>query len=82
MNQKIIKAISLLLGIGTLLLTPRDLYACAVCFGATDLSSRMGLAMAILTLLCILLFVLGSFVVFFVQIQKRAKKFLPLNQYQ
>ena len=82
MNQKIIYIISLLFGVTTMFFTPGNLYACAVCFGATDLSSRMGLAMAILTLLCILLFVLGSFVVFFVQIQKRAKKFLPLNQYQ
>ena len=81
MNQKIIYIIALLFCVTTMFFTPGNVYACAVCFGATDLSSRMGLAMAILTLLCILLFVLSGFIAFFVQIQKRAKKFLLLNQH-
>ena len=56
------------------MIAPRVSYGCAVCFGATDLSVKAGLRIAILTLLGILLGVLGGFVAFFVQMQKRAKK--------
>lgn len=49
-------------------------FACAVCFGAADSSVKIALALAIITLLMMLLGVLSGIVAFFMNMQKRTRK--------
>jgi len=51
-----------------------NLYACSVCFfgDANDLTS-MGLTAGIISLFCVLFFVLGIFIKFFLGIRKRER---------
>ncbi len=52
---------------------PRRAFACAVCFGGNDAAARVGIPLAVLTLLGILLCVMGGFIAFFINLQKRTK---------
>ena len=61
------------------LLIPKNSYACAVCFGATDLPSRMALSGAIVTLLGALLIVLSGFIAFFLNLKQRTKKMIQFE---
>jgi len=58
----------------------QNLYACAVCFGATEISVLVGLKMAILTLLGILLSVFVGLVTFFIQMQRRTRKTVQIGE--
>ena len=60
-----------------LLSIPQEAFACAVCFGGNDTAARVGLPLAVLTLLGILLCVLGGFIAFFISLQKRTKHAIP-----
>ena len=49
------------------------IFACSVCYGASDSPLSWGLNMAIVTLLVILVGVLGSMTSFFLNVRKRSK---------
>jgi len=61
--------------LGLFLLKTSPVVACSVCYGAPDALMTKGLNMGILSMLLILVGVLGSFIVFFVQFQRRTKMF-------
>lgn len=48
-------------------------YGCSVCFGANGSAAVYGLKAAIVTLLGILLGIIGCFIVFFINVQRRAR---------
>ena len=52
---------------------PRQALACAVCFGGSDKTVILGLQWGVFSLLFILVFVLGLFVRFIWQFNKRAQ---------
>jgi hypothetical protein len=52
---------------------PERVYACPVCFGASDSLMARGLNMGIFVLLGITVVVLGAFATFFLYLMRRAK---------
>ena len=67
------KSSVVVLAAAVLTLAPVPVWACPVCFGATDSPIASALNLAILALLGITCAVLGGFVAFFVYLAKRAK---------
>ena len=51
-------------------------YACSVCFGDPNSTLTTGLNMGILSLLSIVIFILGSFMAFFVYLYRRSRNSL------
>ena len=57
----------------SLLLIPRTVAACSVCFGNADSPQTQGIQGAILFLLAVIVSVLVAFAVFFVHLSRQAK---------
>ncbi|NIT56627.1 MAG: hypothetical protein GWN00_10460, partial [Aliifodinibius sp.] len=73
-TTRIIQRISVLI-VGTVLLFPKYFYACPYCFGATgDNPTSQGISYAMLALLVLTGTVLTGIVLFFKNMQKRARK--------
>ena len=60
--------------IATLALTPSTAWACPVCFGAQDSPLAQAMNWAILALLAVTILVLGSFVKFFLYLNRTARQ--------
>jgi hypothetical protein len=70
-NKTIVRAGALLIA---LLLLPNSLLACAVCYGQSDSPLAKGMNWGIAVLMCCILSVLCSIVVFFVHVGRQSSK--------
>jgi hypothetical protein len=62
----------ILLFVLALLLAPRAVQACSVCFGGSDSQLSQGMFAGVLVLLLVVMSVLGGFVALFVYLARRA----------